>query len=99
MTDIHIVRTHQLGLAGARRIAQQWAHDAQHDYGMQCSLADDGDTIDFQQAGVKGTLSVTAERFELSAELGFLFKGFRQQIASGIESRLDSLLSVPPAAS
>ncbi len=99
MPDIHIVRTHHLGLADARRIAQQWADDARRDYGIQCTqqTAQDGDTIHFQQAGVQGSLSVTAQRFELSAELGFLFKGFRQKIASGMESRLDSLLGEAPA--
>ncbi len=46
---------------------------------------------------MEGTLQVTGERFELQAELGFLFAAFKERIAAEIEEQFDKLLGAQPA--
>lgn len=105
MADIHIHRTHTLGLAKARKIAWKWAEDAEDKFGMECTVieGDDSDVVEFRRAGVDGRLVVTANAFELDARLGLLVGAFRHRIEREIEENLDALLSrsakaAPPAA-
>jgi putative polyhydroxyalkanoate system protein len=95
MADIHIQRNHQLGLAGARKVAWQWAEQAEGDFGMQCTYEEGGerDEVGFSRSGVSGTLLVTADRFELDAKLGFLLGAFRERIEGEIVKNLDQLLA------
>ena len=39
---------------------------------------DEEDTVEFTRSGVKGELTVAADRFELVAQLGFLLGAFKQ---------------------
>ena len=95
MADIHIQRNHQLGLTGARKVAWQWAEQAEGDFGMECTYAEGGDCdeVAFTRSGVSGTLLVTANHFELDAKLGFLLGAFRERIESEIVKNLDELLA------
>ncbi|MEZ5703844.1 MAG: polyhydroxyalkanoic acid system family protein [Burkholderiaceae bacterium] len=95
MSDIHLLRNHHLGLEGARSVAARWADKAQRKLEMACAFAqtDEGDELQFSRPGVKGTLLVNAERFELRAELGFLFSAFKDQIEREIAKNLDELLA------
>lgn len=104
MPDIHIHRPHQLGLTEARRIAGLWADKARAKFDMECTYVQAGegasaptDALHFQRPGIEGTLQVAADRFELQAELGFLFSAFKDRIESEIEGQFDKLLA--PAAS
>ena len=57
--------------------------------------AEEGDTLDtvyFSRAGVKGTLQVQHDQFELRAELGFLVGAFKSRIEQEIAEQLDTLL-------
>jgi hypothetical protein len=38
MADIHIHRTHRLGLAKARKTAWQWAEVAEQKFAMECTV-------------------------------------------------------------
>ncbi|HKX44661.1 MAG TPA: polyhydroxyalkanoic acid system family protein [Burkholderiaceae bacterium] len=102
MPDIHIHRTHQLGLAKARKVALQWAEDAEKKFEMECTIleGEDSDTVEFTRSGVNGALHVAADHFELRAKLGFLLGAFARTIESEIEKNLDALLtgSKPAAA-
>ena len=101
MSDIHIQRKHQLGLAGARQVAWQWAEQAEADFDMACTYeeGDDGDEVRFSRSGVSGTLKVSADHFELDAKLGFLLGVFKERIEGEIVKNLDELLAVKkPAA-
>lgn len=95
MADIHIVRTHTLSLPEARAIALQWAEQARDEFGMDCDYqhGDDADVLQFARAGVKGSLRVDAEGFELNAQLGFLLGAFKDKIEREIVKNLDELLS------
>lgn len=98
MAEIHLVRAHTLGLAGARRVAEQWAEHAEAELGMDCTIeeGDDRDTVRFTRSGVKGELEVSAGAFELQAHLGLLVGAFKHTIEAEIEKNLDALLAPPP---
>jgi len=61
MADLHIVREHALGLSKARKIAFQWAEQAENEFAMTCSYTEGktSDEVEFVRAGVKGNLVVT----------------------------------------
>ena len=55
------------------------------------------DEVCFTRSGVQGTLSVTKNKFELNAKLGFLLGAFKARIETEIVKNLDDLLNpVPP---
>lgn len=95
MADIHIQREHHLGLQGARQVAWQWAEQAETDFDMACTYAegDEQDEVQFVRSGVRGTLRVSAQHFELNAQLGFLLGAFKERIESEIVKNLDELLA------
>ena len=94
MADIHIHRSHALGLAKARKIAWKWAEAVEEKYAMACTVVEgeDSDVVEFTRAGVDGKLVVTGDAFELDAKLGFLLGVFRGKIETEIEGYLDALL-------
>jgi putative polyhydroxyalkanoate system protein len=95
MSNIHIQRDHDLGLSEARKIAAQWKSKAEQDFDMQCTLEKGRaqDIVHFQRSGVKGQLTVTANRFELEATLGMLLGMFKGKIEAEIVRNLDDLLA------
>ena len=98
MPTLHITRQHTLSIDKARAIAQQWALDAERDFGMETSLAmgtDDYQTADrwnFKRTGAHGSLVTSAQSFELELHLGFLLGAFQDKIKQQIEQNLDQLL-------
>lgn len=95
MADIHIQRDHALGLRAARKIAFAWAEQVEAEYGMDCTYeeGDDCDTLYFTRSGVKGTLTVLPDQFDLQAQLGFLLGAFKDKIEGEIVKNLDALLA------
>ncbi len=95
MAEINIHRDHDLGLQRAREIAWQWAEQVEEKFDMACTVleGDDEDTVTFTRSGVKGELTVTATRFELVAQLGFLLGAFKATIEGEIQKELDTLLA------
>jgi putative polyhydroxyalkanoate system protein len=95
MPDIHIRRTHKLGLAKAREVAWQWAEEAEKKFDMSCTVIEGrtGDTVEFTRPGVRGELAVSGSHFELQATLGFLLGAFSKTIEAEIERNLDDLLA------
>lgn len=100
MPDIHIHREHQLGLAKAREVAWQWAEEVEAKFDMACTVleGETSDTVEFTRSGVKGTLIVAPDHFELDAKLGFLLGAFAKTIEAEIEKNLDGLLGKAVAA-
>lgn len=97
MADIHIRREHQLGIQGARKVAWQWAEQAEAEFDMACTYAEgaDNDEVQFSRSGVSGTLRVSSDHFELDAKLGFLLGAFKERIEAEIVRNLDELLTSP----
>jgi putative polyhydroxyalkanoate system protein len=98
VADLHILREHTLGLPAARKIAFSWAEQAEQEFGMTCTY-EEGKALDevcFTRSGVPGTLSVTKNKFELNAKLGFLLGAFKARIETEIVKNLDDLLKPAP---
>lgn len=97
MADIHIERVHALGLSQARKIAFQWAEQAEEKFDMACTYEEGKscDEVSFTRAGVSGILKVSKDKFELDAQLGFLLGSFKEKIESEIVKNLDGLVNVP----
>ena len=95
MPDIHIHRDHSLGLAKARKVAWDWAEQAESKFDMECTVleGETSDTVEFKRSGVSGTLIVAADHFDLNAKLGFLLGAFKDRIESEIVKNLDDLLA------
>lgn len=95
MADIHIKREHQLGMAGARKLAWQWAEQAEAEFDMSCTYEEGKamDEVQFTRSGVSGCLRVTPTGFELDARLGFLLGAFKERIEAEIVKNLDTLLA------
>jgi putative polyhydroxyalkanoate system protein len=100
MPNIHIHREHALGLAKARKIALQWAEEAEEKFEMECTIleGETSDTVEFTRSGVSGSLRVEADQFTLEAKLGFLLGAFSTKIESEIAKNLDALLASGKAA-
>lgn len=100
MPDIRIHREHTLGLAKARKIALKWAEEVEAKFGMACTILEGefSDTVEFTRSGVKGTLVVAADHFDLNAQLGFLLGAFSKTIEGEIQKNLDALLGAATAA-
>ena len=100
MADIQIQREHTLGLAEARKIAFKWAEQAEEKFDMECTYEEGKteDLVSFTRSGVSGTLTVTKDRFELEARLGFLLGAFKDRIEEEIVKNLDTLIAKKPVA-
>jgi len=98
--DIRIHRDHNLGLEEARKIAWQWAEEVETRFDMECTVIEGeySDTVEFKRSGVKGTLAVAADHFDLDAKLGFLLGAFSGTIEREILKNLDTLLAKSAAA-
>lgn len=98
MADIHIEREHNMGLTEARKVAFQWAEQAEEKLDMECTYEEGktSDEVSFTRSGVKGTLKVTKNCFELDAQLGFLLGAFKDRIESKIVKNLDELIKKVP---
>ncbi len=99
MPDIRIHRDHTLGLAKARKVAWQWAEQAEQKFDMACTVIEGqtSDTVEFTRSGVSGRLIVAADHFDLEAKLGFLLGAFSKTIEGEITKNLDALLAAPAA--
>lgn len=100
MPALNITRTHTLGLAGARAVAERWREQAEQEWGMACQ-SEPGETEDrmhFARSGVSGELCVTDTRFDLQLKLGFLLGAYSGKIEEKIRANLDALLGPEPAA-
>ena len=100
MPDLRIHREHALGLTRARKVALQWAEEAEKKFAMECTIieGDFSDTVEFTRAGVSGCLIVAADHFDLEARLGLLLGVFSKTIEGEIEKTLDDLLARSGAA-
>lgn len=99
MSSIHIQRDHGMELTAARQIAHAWAEQAISEFGMECryETGADEDMLYFSRPGVTGLLRVDTQRFEMTAQLGFLFSAFKDRIEAKIHQQMDELLGVTGA--
>lgn len=90
MSEIRFKRAHPLTVAQAKTVAQKAADDLADEYDLNSEW--EGDTLNFQRAGLSGQMRVTASEIDLSVKLGLLFTPFKAKFESHIAHRLDELL-------
>jgi putative polyhydroxyalkanoate system protein len=92
MPILKISRQHTLTLDQAQSMAQQWALDAERDFGLETVLDKTTEHWNFKRSGLHGSLITSAHSFELELHLGFLLGAFQDKIKQQIEHNLDQLL-------
>lgn len=92
VADIDILRTHALGLDGARTAATQVGDRLADEFGVDTRW--EGDVLRVTGRGVDGTLDAGPETVHVRATLGLLARPFRRALAREIERELD--LVAPP---
>ncbi len=100
MPELNIERTHTLGLARARAMAERWREQAEQEWGMACEYepGEFEDRMRFARSGVSGELRVSEHRFDLQIKLGFLLGAYSGKIEEKIKANLDALLGPAPQA-
>jgi putative polyhydroxyalkanoate system protein len=95
MSDLNIQRDHSLGLDTARRLAQQWANQAEKKLDMKCTVVDgpDDSRVQFSRAGVTGDSVFSATSITITAKLGFLLRPFLGKIEEETCRMLDAALA------
>lgn len=96
MADIEVHRAHGLGLAAARRAAEQMAADLARKFDVHAAWQ--GDTLRFERPGVAGFVTLGAKDLRLSLSLGFLLKAMQPSIEKLIHEELDLLFKEPARA-
>jgi len=91
MADIEVRRAHDLGLAAARRAAEQMASDLSRKFDVRASWQ--GDTLRFERPGVSGFVALTQSDLHLSISLGFLLKAMQASIEKLVLQELDTLFA------
>lgn len=87
MSEINITREHGQSLDKARQAAHHMAAELEGDLGM--TAAWDGDVLNFQRPGVKGTMAVDAREVRIQIRLGLLFMAFKPVIEQEIHKFFD----------
>ena len=91
MADIEVRRQHELGLAAARRAAEQMASDLARKFDVRGSWQ--GDTLRFERPGVSGFVTLTRTDLHLSISLGFLLKAMKASIEKLVLEEIDTLFA------
>lgn len=86
MADIHLEQKHKLGIKKAKVKAQKLADQLEADYDLSSEW--DGNTLNFERAGLNGALEVTKDAIVLDIKLGFLMSAFAGKIETQIKSNL-----------
>jgi putative polyhydroxyalkanoate system protein len=97
MATISITKKHHLPHAKAKDAAQKVADDLAKRFELRCEWR--GDCIDFERAGVSGTLHVDRSEVRLDAKLGFVLSMLKPTIEDVVHRDFDRYFAAPkPAA-
>ncbi|MHA6203369.1 polyhydroxyalkanoic acid system family protein [Dyella soli] len=87
MPRIDIRRPHQLTIAEARAVVDQVASRMQEKFGMTGQWQ--GDTLRFSRPGVTGSIAVTGDAIQVTAELGMMLTPLKGMVEQEIRRKLD----------
>jgi putative polyhydroxyalkanoate system protein len=90
MATIDIVRSHKLGRAEARKAVNKLA--AEISKKLDAKTRWEGDTLEFNRSGAKGTIDVDDKKLRINVELGLMLSAMRGMIEKEINSYLDQYL-------
>lgn len=94
MSDVQFQQAHTLGLPKARELAQRWAEGAAAKMGLTCShqQGEEQDVVSFERSGVNGTMTVTADSFDVNIKLGLMMKAFKPMIEAEITKNVTRMI-------
>jgi len=90
MTNIHIERTHDLGLEHARTKVEEVAQSLRDEFQVECEW--NGNRLAFNRAGVSGGIDVGPDRIDVNVELGMPLALLKGVVEDKINRRLDAVL-------
>jgi len=88
MSDIHIERTHNLGLESAREKVEEIAQSLRDE--LQAHYEWNGNSLIFESPGASGTIEVGADRIGVDIELGLMLSFMKGMIEQNVNRRLDT---------
>lgn len=91
MPDIHIERTHDLGIENARARVEKLAHSLEDELQVNCEW--NGDTLVFTRMGASGTIGVGADSIDVKVDLGMPLMLMQDMIEQSISERLDAAIA------
>ena len=94
MSDVQFQQAHNLGLPKARELAQRWADGAAAKMGLTCKHQEgaEQDVIAFERSGVNGTMTVTANSFDVNIKLGLMMKAFKPMIEAELAKNVSRMV-------
>jgi putative polyhydroxyalkanoate system protein len=93
MATITITKRHHLPHAKAKAAAQKVADDLAKRFDLRCAWR--GDYVDFERAGVTGTLHVAKDEVRLDAKLGLLLSMLKPTIEDFVHRDFDKYFAAP----
>jgi len=91
MANIHIKRTHNLGIDNARTAVEKLAQTLKSE--LQADFKWSGDKLLFKRSGASGTIDVGSDYIDLDIRLGMALSLMKGKIEDTINTKLDSALS------
>jgi putative polyhydroxyalkanoate system protein len=91
MANIHIKRTHNLGINNARTAVEKLAQTLKSE--LQADFKWSGDKLLFKRSGASGTIDVGSDYIDLDIRLGMALSLMKGKIEDTINTKLDSALS------
>lgn len=82
MADIDIRHSHSMPMPKAREAIDDVAQKLAERFGMACSW--NGDSLNFERAGVDGRIDLAPEELHVTAKLGFLLSAMQGPIETEI---------------
>jgi putative polyhydroxyalkanoate system protein len=95
MATIAIAKKHDLSHDKAREAAQKIADDLARRFDLECAW--NGDDIEFERAGVSGTLHVGRREVRLDCQLGFLLSMLKPTIEDAVHRDFDKYFGAAEA--
>lgn len=91
MTDLHIARTHTLGLEEIRKFAFSWAELVEREHGLTCVYqeGDEEDELTFTGPGIRGLLLASSEKLVIQVKLGIFLGALKSNLEIEINKQLD----------
>lgn len=95
MADIEIEKEHSLEFSTAREQAKKWLESAKEKFGLEANYVegDNADTATIRRKGIDGKATLTADKIQFEATLGFLAKPLKGKIKEALESGLSKYFS------
>jgi len=88
MSNIHIERSHHLGIENARAQVEELAQSLRDE--LHADYQWNGDSLVFKRAGASGTIDVSADSIRVDIELDLMLSLMKGIIEDRIKRRLDA---------